>query len=526
VKSVKAPGPKSAPADGRLGPPPLPVPKAKAKAASGPPGPPPPPKAAAAGQQPRRGPGPPPPPKAKSKAKAMHRRHTMDTSELEGKGAKDGPWVCSQRLYWRELQGAGEATNSIFDQADSTDALDLAASFNWDELQELFGAREDHSMAIRRRNTVSNVGVPTKDGDGSKEESVLSQRQAMSIMIITHKIGDLPSSLQRLQHLEALSEDDIGRLRELSEIVQEPQAARLRQLMAQPDAKMRSVERQLIPLLQLGRVSERLRLMSLANALPGYRENLCGAAADVAMVASEICSSCALKHLIRSALTIRDYVQQGPEALKGSSAPRVMEIGSMLSGLREFKAATTPMEASTGAGKVSLLHFFVRSLLRMKPQFDEELLQQMPSLEAAMRTPWSGLCDALAQLRSDSAFAAAEMQEHAAAYQGSNADEGGLSTFQRLELLSSISAQTEDEAVQALNAAVSALEELGRYFGIRVLESAKPMNGGVPKDPPGLAVIREVQGLLQGIVRACNDVREIDGNIDPKHRSRSPSPDL
>lgn len=301
-------------------------------------------------------------------------------------------------------------------------------------------------------------------------------------------------------------------------------ASRLRQLMAQPDAKMRSVERQLTPLLQVSRISERLRLMSLANALPGYREYLCGAAADVAMAASEICLSGALKHLIRSAVTIRDYVQEGPKALKGSSAPRVMEIGSMLSGLLQFKAAATPTEASTG--RVSLLHFFVRSLLRMKPQFDEELLQQLPSLEAAMRTPWSSLCDDLAQLRSDSAFAAVEVQEHAAAYQVTSADEGGSATFQRLELLSSVASQTEDEAVQALNAAVSAMEELGRYFGIRVRQSTTPTSGGISKDPPGLAVIGELHGLLQGIVRACNEVREIDSAIDPKHRSRSLSPDL
>merc|ERR1719162_402611 len=128
---------------------------------------------------------------------------------------------------------------------------------------------------------------PVSAGSRRAEESevrVLTQRQATCCAIVMQKVGDLRMLCGRLRALDPISEDDRDRLRALCEMLDEKQVEQLNKLAAESAAAgessssgkgIRSLERQLFPLVQLDRVRQRLRLIRIGESTQHHRQQLC-----------------------------------------------------------------------------------------------------------------------------------------------------------------------------------------------------------------------------------------------------------
>jgi len=443
----------------------------------------------------KRPPGP-PPPKSGARGRAPGGKAPPPKSASH-RAQSEEPWFSGRRLQWRELLGAGDARHSIFDQEGG--APGLASGFNWNELDELFGSRKLNAAIQRRASTGVLDAAPSR---GRDDAGVLSHRQATCCGIVLQKVGDVSILCKRLRAVEALAEDDAQRLQELVDLVEGKQAEQLREVAARAEAggrPLRALEKQLLPLVQLDHARARLRLVQVAGSLEAQRESICSNAGSLEAAAKGACTSTALKDLVRAAMSLRNYVQRGPEALHSAvPAPRVMDIGSLLSSMREFKAV------DSGARRVSLLCFFATSLLRMRPDFDAQLQAQLPGLGSLARLPWKGLADGLAQLRADAAFVATELRDSAAAYGAPGGPE-----LDRLTALAASAQAAVDIAAGALDSAQAALVELGRYFGVRGAgcDAGAPAADAPRKEPSGLTVLGQLAELLAGFRVACEEVR-------------------
>lgn len=403
----------------------------------------------------------------------------------------------------------------------------ITNGFDWNELDELFGPRS-LTLAMQRRHTLA--ALDTSPQRREQDAGILSQRQATCCGIVLQKVGDVAALCARLRAMEVLAEDDAERLQELLDLVEGKQAEELLKVASRAEAggrPLRALERKLLPLVRLDHARARLRLVRVAASLEAQRENVCQAARAFAAAAQGACESAALKDLVRAAMSLRNYVQRGPEALRSSSpAPRVMDIGSLLSSMKEFKAV------DSGTPRVNLLHFFATSLLRMRPDFDSQLQSQLPGLSGLARLSWLGIMDGLAQLRADAAFVASELQGNAAAYGAL-----GSTALGRLAALQASAEAADAAAAEAVGAAEAAVAKLGRYFGVpgagagaggdaAAAAAANTAAGAASKrrEPAGLMVLGQLAELLSGFRLACEEVRAqqredgaADGNL--VHRS-------
>lgn len=451
---------------------------------------------------------PPPPAKAKSMSQPRLAQET---------------WFAGRRLHWRELPCKEEdLRESIFNL--DNDGRQLAASFDWQEWHDLFDARSDASQPSRRGSDAGRV-----------ETTVLSNRQATCAGVLLQSVGDMALISQKLQALEPLPEEDVNRLQDLLEMVEDKQAQQLLDFAHKglPASKppLRALERQLLPLLQMNRVRSRLRLARIASSVQAQAKDVCQETGRIAVAARDARRSAALKDLVCMALAVRSYVQHGPEALRpGCSLPqRAMEIGSLLSGMREFKAV------APGAKGVSLLHFLAHSVLAVRTDHDAQLrteLAQLPGLPGLKMGPgqaaeavapalssWAGLCQAEAQLRSDAEFVAAELRSPIDSNRGPSstlagkqpdaADEAAdaLAAAQdaldelaraRLEALAVAAKDAAAEAADALAVVTDSLGELAAYFGVRA---------GTQKEPPGLLLLGQLADMVRGFLLVCDDVK-------------------
>jgi len=508
-----------------------------------------------------KGKAPPPPPKglaAPPKPKAASTNGKIDG--IKTRAVSEGPWYHGRPLYWRELPGAGEGSHSIFDKSLNRDSCDHSPGFgfDWDECDELFGSRTDKSDSLARRATAPDVLHAQGRVKDEPLVCVLSQRQATSCSIVLRAIDDLAGVSRSLQNLEfeAISEDVVGRLRDLVDSVEETHVKQLRELSKQIsecggdelrvparitrafrgssdvasetrtrklEPNLRDIERKLLPLFDIERVDFHVRLAQISYTFEAQRTRICSASEAFAKASQEIRNSKALKDFIDAAVSLRDYVQHGPQALRDRDAPaRAMDIGSLLSGMREYKAA------GPDSKKISLLVFFARSLLRMRPDFDAELVRELPSLvenrslTSSGESPWPALYDSLSQLRADVSFASSELADHAGAYQDSG--------VKRLGTLIDALKNANVEASEAMGSTTAALEELGRYFGVPGAREPVVVDK-VPavsrKDPSGIRILCQVATLLTGFRHTCAQVRELhpDGrkarSVSPRFRNGS-----
>lgn len=438
---------------------------------------------------------PPPPPKGKGKGKG------------QGQKGAPQPRFGGRRLHWRELQGGGELQNSIFDQ--SLEGVFGGETSHWQEFEASFVQRAPKATSQKRAGSVPKE---------SNEICVLDQRQATNAGIVMCKVRELPKLCSCLEALEPVCEEDLDRMQELIDGLNEEQLERLKGLARSPPAPpktLRKLERGLLPLVQLQRVSQRVKLLRIGGGTAGQLHKLTATTSVLIRAKMGVVDSTALKDFMRAAMSIRDYVMRGPDSLsEPGHGVKAMDIGSLLSGMREFKATSSNGE--------TLLKFFARSMLRTTPEFDEDLKRDLlPSLNDAAQITWAGLKTDFSQLRAESAFVAKELQNHSKEY-----GLEGSEVYARFEAMVNSAAKRVADAEQAIASGEEALEELCRYFGVR----GGQRNEGEVKEPHGLVLLCQLSDLITGFRQACAEVRPTLPAAEGKRgssvsrRSASPAP--
>eukprot|EP00931_Biecheleriopsis_adriatica_P092709 TRINITY_DN6649_c0_g2_i1.p1 TRINITY_DN6649_c0_g2~~TRINITY_DN6649_c0_g2_i1.p1 ORF type:complete len:355 (+),score=102.69 TRINITY_DN6649_c0_g2_i1:1183-2247(+) len=333
------------------------------------------------------------------------------------------------------------------------------------------------------------------------ETKVFSNRQATCAGVVLQKVKDLPAVCHALMALEPLPEEDADRLLELMELVEGKEGQQLLEISKKAcqsiDPPLRAIEVQLLPLVRVDRARARLQLARIGSCTQVQAETVQQDAGTITDAAKQVCQSSCLQDIVRAALSLRDYMKLGPEALRSDArAPEVMDISSLISGLKEFKAAAPGAQRS-----VTLLHFFVHSLLRVRPDIHTCLEQELSMLPSACRSSWPGIRDMVAQLDSDAKFVAEELRSFAETY-----GEPGSQERNRLSDLASAAGSAAAMASEAMASADAALRDLARYFGLKSSNQSA-------QDMPGLALLRQLVELQQGLHQACIEVLAADGTL-------------
>lgn len=210
-------------------------------------------------------------------------------------------------------------------------------------------------------------------------------------------------------------------------------------------------------------------------------------------------------------MRLRDYVKRGPESREDTeNYSRAMDIGTLLSGMREFKAV------QPGARKVSLLNYFARTLLRTNPEIEQQLIDQLPGVSIAAQIPWASIRDGAGQLRADASLAtkeAADSKSYGSADGSNEGFWGGLrravvrdSGASRLAALASETAAASKEVDKAVYDASAALGDVAKYFGIQATASANC--------PAGLTILVQLTDLCAGFAQTCEEIRPFAASPD------------
>jgi len=444
-------------------------------------------KLAAPGKGKGKGSAPPPPPKGKGKGK--------DKGKDAGKAGKaPDVWFSGRRLQWRELQGGSKTEDSIFDAGCGIANVE----FDFDEYDELF-------LPTEAMVATPSGGASIKLRPESTAVCVLSQSQATNCAIILRKIGDLDNFCDLLVELRPVDEEEAERLQELLDLLDDKTMTQL-EAHAQGDAAMnlRAVERQLLPLLRVNKIRSRVQLVRIGGSTPGLHSMLMGLLQTVVASCKQVRESSALKELVWTAMRLRDYVKRGPESREDTeNYSRAMDIGTLLSGMREFKAV------QPGARKVSLLNYFARTLLRTNPEIEQQLIDQLPGVSIAAQIPWASIRDGAGQLRADASLAtkeAADSKSYGSADGSNEGFWGGLrravvrdSGASRLAALASETAAASKEVDKAVYDASAALGDVAKYFGIQATASANC--------PAGLTILVQLTDLCAGFAQTCEEIR-------------------
>ncbi|CAK0867343.1 unnamed protein product [Prorocentrum cordatum] len=182
---------------------------------------------------------------------------------------------------------------------------------------------------------------------------------------------------------------------------------------------LRDVEQRLLPLAQVPRVRERLRLMELRGTL---RESVTDAVVELTKLqraCAELQSSRIFGDIIAIVVVLFNYINFGvdshdPQA--ASHSMRGVDVQSLLR-LRETKAYRGEFPG------FNMLHFVLQQLLRRRPDLrPHQLSQELSLLRAASRVSAERLAGELGELREGLRFAEAELLAHAEEYA---APEGG-----------------------------------------------------------------------------------------------------
>ncbi|CAJ1350983.1 unnamed protein product [Effrenium voratum] len=174
---------------------------------------------------------------------------------------------------------------------------------------------------------------------------------------------------------------------------------------------LRDVERQLLPLLVIPRVRQRLRLLVLS----GTAEKRVGEAIAQLRLLRRACyeiqTSALLRELLAIIVVLFNYVNFGAE---GKGEMRGVDVPSLLR-LRETKAFKGDFPG------FNMLHFVVKQLQKQRETWTKEKLdQELPSLRRAWRVPLERLQGELQELHVDYVFVQTELEDHRKLYHASD----------------------------------------------------------------------------------------------------------
>jgi len=180
---------------------------------------------------------------------------------------------------------------------------------------------------------------------------------------------------------------------------------------------LRDIERDLLPLAELSRLTQRLRLLVLDKTLS---ERLQDAVKQMSMLQAA-CSACRrsglLRDLLQVILVLFNYVTFGEvplgEAAGGARRARNVDVKSLLR-LRETSA-------TGGKGpfpRYNMLHYCVEQLQRQRPELSHgDIARELGALPAAAGVSLTQLHRGLDWLREELAFARAELEGHRSEYE-------------------------------------------------------------------------------------------------------------
>lgn len=265
----------------------------------------------------------------------------------------------------------------------------------------------------------------------AKCQEILPRGIAQNVAIALARLGqgatqDLAGALRALSGEGAslgVPPDEVARLLEVW-----PEEKVLAPLVAfassgSDPTPLRDVEKQLLPLLAIPRVRQRLRLLVLA----GTAEKRVGEGIAQLQLLRRACyeiqNSSLLRELLAIIVLLFNYVNFGaapPSARQATSgALKGVDVPSLLR-LRETKAFKGDFPG------FHMLHFVVKQLLKQRDSWKKETLdQELPSLRRASRVHLERVQSELQELRGEYVFVQTELQDHREDYHadGSESDD-------------------------------------------------------------------------------------------------------
>jgi len=175
-------------------------------------------------------------------------------------------------------------------------------------------------------------------------------------------------------------------------------------------ATLRDLERQILPLVKLARMSSRLRLVVLAGTLDERVADTLDHILKLQAACRKLQTSSILRDLFVIIFVLFNYVNFGaqgvaPEELRG------FDVQSLLR-LQETRASKGPF---TG---FNMLHYVLIELSRQRPALtSQHLMQELGVLPSATGVTLAGLREDLARLRGDQELVLREMCDHREAYE-------------------------------------------------------------------------------------------------------------
>ncbi|CAJ1401789.1 unnamed protein product [Effrenium voratum] len=180
--------------------------------------------------------------------------------------------------------------------------------------------------------------------------------------------------------------------------------------------ELRDIEREILPLAQLTRLRERLRLLSLFKTLD---ERLADAMQQLCLVQSactEVRQASVLRSLLQIIVVLFNYINygQGPESNKDL---RNVDVQS-LTHLVETQSFGGPFP------KFNMLHFCLQELVKQFPDLTQaQLDDELSSLSGASYVNLSSVTLALERLKEDLKFVQTELYGHRQEYQKKDPEE-------------------------------------------------------------------------------------------------------
>lgn len=376
-------------------------------------GPPPPSKGSGKGK----GKAPPPAGKGvKGKGKASAPPPPKGAGKAEPKSQPKGPALpIGRRLSLKPSSVTAEAFNLVTARGEERseapprpeeELVDLA------ELHETFAAAPTQAIKTKIR---------------ARRKEILPRGIAQNVAIALARLGqgateNLAAALRALSGEGAslgVPADEVSRLLEVWP--DEKVLAPLKDFaLSEADPEpLRDVEKQLLPLLVIPRVRQRLRLLVLAD----MAEKRVGEALDQLQLLRRACyeiqNSSLLRELLAIIVLLFNYVNFGaaPEKAQVTSSLKGVDVPSLLR-LRETKASKGDFPG------FHMLHFVVKQLLKQRASWKKEKVdEELPSLRRACKVHMERLNSELQELKGDYFFVQTEFQEHREEYHGSDSSD-------------------------------------------------------------------------------------------------------
>jgi len=302
--------------------------------------------------------GPPPPGTAKGSSKGGPPAPKGKGGPPGGKGGSKGkaapaePSVVpfNRKLYWKPLD-LGDAEGTIFSEGNPDSARGETRGSNpridVDALQRMFEGDSKETEKNERSQRLLQRAQGRAEG-----VKVLDPKRAQNIAIVLRRLPMPTEELAKV--LRGLRWENEGLLTEQIEQIQDvlptPEEAEALSKHLSPDdaAKLRDIERMVLPLSQLKRGKSRLKLINCARSAETQLEAITRPFAHFREACDAIQGSEMLREVLLIALDVGNYINHGN--LQHSRAARAISIGSLLQ-FRDFKT-----------GRTSSLHFFCAQL--------------------------------------------------------------------------------------------------------------------------------------------------------------------